>query len=59
VKKRFFDLEKKIQSDVHDEMRKSQREFYLRQQLKAVKNELGETDKPQSEAEDYRQRIEN
>ena len=57
--KEVLSLGKKIQSDVQDEMNKTQRDFYLRQQLRAIKKELGETDKPQSEAEVYRQRIED
>ena len=34
----------KIQNQVQEEVDKSQREFYLRQQLKAIQDELGETD---------------
>ena len=35
-------------------MDKSQREYYLRQQLKAIKEELGEKDETQVELEEYR-----
>ena len=31
-----------IQTEVHDEISKSQREYYLREQMKAIKRELGE-----------------
>ena len=48
---------KKIQSEANDEMSKSQREYYLRQQLKAIKKELGESDGEESEFDEYRQQI--
>ena len=38
-------------------MNKSQRNFYLRQQLKAIKKELGELEDDQTESDDYQQRI--
>ena len=40
-------------------MDKAQREYYLRQQLKAIREELGETDEPKVEVEDYRNKIES
>ena len=40
----ILELGNKIQSQVKGDMEKSQREYYLRQQLKAIKEELGETD---------------
>ena len=55
--KEILSLGQKIKSDVHDEMNKSQRNFYLRQQLKAIKKELGEMDEDQTESDDYQQRI--
>ena len=39
-----IELGQKIQSDVQDEISKSQREYYLREQLKAIQKELGEDD---------------
>src|SRR5712691_9007217 len=39
-------------------MDKSQRDYYLRQQLKAIQKELGETDENRATADDYRQKIE-
>ncbi len=39
-----LELGKKIQNEVQDEISKSQREMYLRQQLKAIQKELGEYD---------------
>ena len=55
--KEILSLGKKIKSDVHDEMSKSQKSHYLRQQLKAIKKELGELDEDHPEPDDYRQRI--
>ena len=55
--KEVLSLGKKIQSEAHDKMSKSQRDYFLRQQLKAIKKELGETDEESSEVEDYRNRI--
>ncbi|MGD8991805.1 MAG: endopeptidase La [Desulfobacterales bacterium] len=57
--KEVLELGKKIQSNVHDEMNKSQRDYYLRQQLKAIKSELGESDADDSEAAELRKRLEN
>jgi len=57
--KEVLSLGKKIQSEAHDEMSKTQRDYYLRQQLKAIKKELGETNQERSEAQDYRERIAN
>ena len=39
-----IELGQKIQSDVQDEISKSQREYYLREQLKAIQKELGDED---------------
>ena len=55
--KDVLSLGKKIKSDAHDEMNKSQKDYYLRQQLKAIKKELGELDDNESDPNDYRQRI--
>ena len=54
----ILELGNKIQSQVKGDMERSQREYYLRQQLKAIKEELGEKDESQVEVEDYRARIE-
>jgi ATP-dependent Lon protease len=56
--KEVLALGKKIQTEAQDEMSKSQREYYLRQQLEAIKKELGESDGEKSESDEYRQRIE-
>ncbi len=51
-----LDVAERIRSDVHDGMEKSQREFLLRQQLAAIRKELGEGE-PDG-ADDYRSRVE-
>jgi ATP-dependent Lon protease len=48
----------RIQSQVQSEMDKGQREYFLRQQLKAIQEELGETDEQAAEANELRERIE-
>ncbi|MCC6224671.1 MAG: endopeptidase La [Thermoleophilia bacterium] len=53
-----FELGAKIQSQVQSEMEKSQREYYLRQQLKAIQEELGEGDAEQAELAELRRRVE-
>ena len=50
-------LRSKIQSDVQDQVTASQREYYLREQMKAIQKELGEADE-QHEIEELRQKIE-
>jgi len=47
-----------IQTQVQSEIDKGQREFFLRQQLKAIQDELGEGDEQQAEANELRERIE-
>jgi ATP-dependent Lon protease len=52
-----FELGTKIQSQVQSEMEKGQREYFLRQQLKAIQDELGEGDAEQAEIEELRGRL--
>jgi ATP-dependent Lon protease len=52
-----FELGSKIQSQVQSEMEKGQREYFLRQQLKAIQEELGEVDEQQAELAEVRSRI--
>jgi ATP-dependent Lon protease len=52
------ELGTKIQSQVQSEMEKGQREFFLRQQLKAIQEELGEGDEQQAEINELREQIE-
>ena len=54
----MFELGSKIQSQVQSEMDKGQREYFLRQQLKAIQQELGETDPEQAEIAELRERLE-
>jgi ATP-dependent Lon protease len=51
-------LGSKIQSQVQSEMEKGQREYFLREQLKAIQQELGEADEQQAEVNELRERIE-
>ena len=54
-----FELGTKIQSQVQSEMEKGQREFFLRQQMKAIQEELGEGDPEQAEIRELRERIDS
>ena len=51
-------LGSKIQSQVESEVGKSQREYYLREQMKAIQKELGQTDERAQELDDLRSKIE-
>src|SRR3954469_24276622 len=51
-------LRNKIQSEVQDQVQQSQREYYLREQMKAIQKELGEQDDTQRDVEDLRKKIE-
>jgi len=53
-----LELGTKIQSQVQSEMEHSQREYFLRQQLKAIQDELGEGDEQQAEIAELRGQIE-
>ncbi len=50
-------LQNKIQSEAQEEMGKSQREYFLRQQLRAIKRELGEEEDIESEIEELKRKI--
>ncbi|MEZ4564656.1 MAG: endopeptidase La [Thermomicrobiales bacterium] len=52
-----LELGKKIQSDVQEELGKNQREFYLREQLKAIQRELGEGTETEAEVTELRTKI--
>ena len=52
-------LRNKIQSEVQDRVQQTQREYYLREQLKAIQKELGEQDEGQRDTEDLKQKIES
>ena len=51
-------LRNKIQTEVQDQVQQSQRDYYLREQLKAIQKELGEMDEGQKDIEELRQKIE-
>ena len=51
-------LRSKIQSEVQDSVQQSQRDYYLREQMKAIQKELGEGDDGQKDTEDLREKIE-
>src|ERR1700742_109468 len=51
-------LDTEIQTQVQSELQKGQRDFYLRQQLKAIQDELGEGDESQAEAKELREQLE-
>src|ERR1700691_940088 len=51
-------LRNKIQTEVQDQVQQSQRDYYLREQLKAIQKELGEMDEGQKDIDELRQKIE-
>jgi ATP-dependent Lon protease len=53
-----LELGSKIQSEVQSEMSKTQREYYLREQLKAIQKELGESDERTQEIDALREKVE-
>jgi ATP-dependent Lon protease len=53
-----LELGRKIQTEAQTEMEKVQREYYLREQLKAIQRELGEGDEQTVEIEEFRAKIE-
>ena len=54
----FVEVAQRIQSEARSEIDKSQREYYLRQQLKQIQHELGEVDSQEAELQELRQQIE-
>jgi len=51
-------LRNKIQSEVQDRVQQTQREYYLREQMKAIQKELGEQDETQRDVDDFKEKIE-
>jgi len=54
----LLEVAQRIQTQARSEIDKGQREYYLRQQMKAIRKELGETDSENSGDDDYADRIE-
>jgi len=50
-------VQARIQSEAKEEMNRTQREYYLREQLRAIKRELGDLDERDEEIEDLRKKI--
>jgi ATP-dependent Lon protease len=55
----IIEVRQKIQSEVKNEIDRTQREYWLREQLKAIQKELGEYDDRQTEIEEFKEKIEN
>jgi ATP-dependent Lon protease len=53
-----LELRNKIQEQVQEQVNQSQREYLLREQLKAIQKELGESDDTQTETEELRKKVE-
>jgi ATP-dependent Lon protease len=53
-----LEIGQKIQNEARSEIEKVQREYFLREQLKAIQRELGESDEQAAEVEEFRQKIE-
>ena len=54
-----FELGTRIQSQVQSQLEEGQREFFLRQQLKAIQEELGEADPEQADVNELRERLDS
>ncbi len=52
-----LNLGRKIQNEAREEIEKVQREYYLREQLKAIQKELGESDEQGAEVSEFREKI--
>lgn len=55
----ILSIENEIGMQVKEKMDEHQREYFLREQIKVISEELGDSDNPQSEAEEFRTRIES
>lgn len=52
-----LEIESEIQEKVQNEIDKSQREYYLREEMKVISDALGESDNPLEEAEEYKSKV--
>lgn len=57
LQKYFFDIESKIDDDVKKNINESQKEYYLREKIRAIQDELGDRVKKDSDVEELRTRI--
>jgi ATP-dependent Lon protease len=53
----ILEIEKKINFRVKKQIEKNQKEFYLREQMKAIQRELGQQDERIAEADEYREKV--
>lgn len=53
----LYELGAKIQNDAHGEISRSQKDFFLREQIKAIKRELGDFDDAESELDEFERKI--
>ncbi len=54
-----LEMQQRIQSQAKDEMTKSQRDYFLREQMRAIRSELGDSDSKAEEIEEFRAKINN
>ena len=52
-----LEVERDIQEQVHEQIDRNQKEYYLREQMRVISSELGEADNPLEEADEYREKI--
>jgi ATP-dependent Lon protease len=55
----IVNLEKNIEDQVHEQIEKNQKEYYLREKIKAISKELGEGNDEQAEVEEYKDKVKN
>jgi ATP-dependent Lon protease len=53
----ILELGTKIQTEAHDEMSKAQRDYFLREQMKVIQRELGQTDERSAELDELREKL--
>lgn len=56
---KILEVEEEINQKAQTQMEENQREYYLREQLRAISSELGEEDNPQQEAQELREKVES
>jgi len=54
-----LEMQAKIQSQAKDEMNKTQRDYFLREQMRAIRSELGDPDSKFEEVEEFRTKVKN